>query len=211
MEFGFPDATSPAVLEHDSSADTRQMGVGFRSISFRTVPAANELPVLGLSGPGSQAEIGFKSGGNAATFIADGWYDPETWGTWTNGHRSELHFHAPLVGGTREVEITLDIHAVMDTGSGIKGQRLRAKLGDEPFDRERIAEKGGSLVLTVSAATWNAAVADDAEAILEFELPDTISPARIDPTGVEQDDRQLGLGIERIRFRDVPAPVVTAR
>ncbi len=211
LEFGFPDAVSPAILNHDSNADTRQMGVGFRAISFRTVPATNQPPALGLSGPGSQAEIDFKSGGNAATFAADGWYAPETWGTWTSGHRSQIHFRSPLIGGTREVEIAMDIHAVMDNGSMIKGQRLRVSLGDETFDREHIIETGGSLVLTVPAATWNAAVANNAEAVLQLELPDAISPARIDPTGLEQDDRQLGLGIAHIRFRNVPAPVVTAR
>ena len=211
LEFGFPDATSPAALSDDSSADPRQMAVGFRTISFRTVLATSKQPPLGLNGPGSQAEIIFKNGGNSATFATDGWYAPETWGTWTNGHRSELRFHAPVVTGTREVEVTLDVHAVMDTGSGIKGQRLRAKLGDITVDREHLVEAPGSLVLKVPAATWNAAVANDAEAVLQLELPDAISPARIDPSGAEQDDRQLGLAIERIIFRNVAVPLVTAR
>ena len=211
LEFGFPDAVSPAILNHDTSDDPRQMGVGFRTISFRTVRAASNSPLLSAQGPGSQVEINFKSGGNSAAFATEGWYAPETWGTWTSGHQSDLHFYSPLLDGTREMEVTWDIHTVMDTGSGIKGQRLRVKLGDETVDREHIVETGGSILMTVPAAIWNAAVAKDTEAVLCLELPDAISPARIDPTGTDQDERQLGLGIERVRFRNVPAPVVTER
>ena len=132
-------------------------------------------------------------------------------GRGASGHVSELHFYSRPVEGTREVEITLDIHSVMETDSGIKGQRVRATLGDKTVDREHFVEGAGSLVLRVSSAAWNAAVADNAEAVLRLEFPDAVSPARIDPTGKEQDGRLLALGVERMSFHNVPVPVVVAR
>ena len=63
----------------------------------------------------------------------------------------------------------------------------------------------------LASAAWNAAVADNAEAVLRLEFPDAVSPARIDPTGKEQDERLLALGIEHISFRNVAVPMVTAR
>ena len=54
-------------------------------------------------------------------------------------------------------------------------------------------------------------MADNAEAVLRLEFPDAVSPARNDPTGKEQDERLLALGIEHISFRNVAVPMVTAR
>ncbi len=211
MEFRFPDAASPAKIESDSEKDGRLLGVGFREISFRAVPARRGQPLLELGAASKPVELDFKPGGNAETFATEGWYPAESWGAWSSGHESELHFHSRPVDGTREVEVTLDIHAVMNTDSGIAGQRVRATLGDKSIDREHVIERAGPLVLRVSSAEWNAAVADNAEAVLRLEFPDAVSPARIDPTGTEQDERLLALGIERMSLREVPAPVLTAR
>ncbi len=211
LEFHFPDAVSPAKIESDNEQDGRRLGVGFSEITVRAIPAEHGRPSLELGGAGKPAELDFKPGGNAGGFATEGWYAPESWGTWSSGHASALHFYSRPVEGTREVEITLDIRSVMETDSGIKGQRVRVTLGDKTIDREHVVTGAGPLVLKVSAADWNAAVADNAEAVLRLEFPDAISPARIDPSGKEQDERLLALAIERISFRDVAVPVITLR
>ena len=211
LVFRFPDIASPADTDPDGNSDTRQLGVGLRGIRFRAVPAEHPQPALDLDGADRSEEIDFKPGGNAPTFQAEGWSDPEPWGTWSNGHTSRLHFHGKLIEGTREVEVALKLHSVMRTDSPVKGQRVRLLLGDDAVDHQRTVQADGTLTFTISSATWNAAVADNAEAVLNIDLPDAVSPARLDPTGKENDGRLLAIGVESIGFRQVPGPSVSAR
>ena len=80
MEFTFPDAISPAQIESDDKKDGRRLGVGFREITFRTVPAEHDQPSIELGAAGQPIELDFKPGGNAGTFATEGWYAPEAWG-----------------------------------------------------------------------------------------------------------------------------------
>ena len=211
LEFNFPDVASPAMTNPDDETDPRLLGVGLRGIHFRTVEAESVQPALDLESSKHPVELDFKVGGNSPTFQSEGWWAAESWGTWSRGHTSTLHFHSGLVEGTHDVEITLSIHSVMDTDTGIKGQRVRASLGDIPFDREHTVLSAGKLVLTVPSSVWNRAVADNADAELQLDLPDAVSPARIDPIGKDQDQRLLAIGVEQIKFRRVSAPTITSR
>ena len=211
LEFRFPDVASPAATNPGNETDTRLLGVGFRGICFVTVKADQTRPWLELTGADGRAEIDFTPGGNAPAFQSEGWSYPEPWGTWSVGHSSSLHFHSRLVEGTRDVEVTLKIHGVMDTDSPVRGQRVRFSLGQFPADRERTIRDDGTLVFTVPSVVWNSVVAADADAKLTFDLPDAVSPARLDPTGKEADERLLAIGVDRISFRKVATPTVTSR
>ena len=211
MEFFFPDVASPSATDPADEPDGRQLSVGFRGIRFCTVPAERLEPAIELGDSGHPVEINFKTDGNASTFESAGWWDAEPSGTWSRGHTSELHFHSQLVDNAHDVEIALNIHDVMATDSPIKGQRIRASLGSVSVDREHTVQTAGKLVLTVPAPIWNMAVAADADAMLKLSLPDAVSPARIDPTGKEDDERQLAIRVEGISFRKVPTPTITVR
>ncbi len=215
----FPDAirhTSDRLL----GEDMRMLGIRFRGIHFQAVPAVHSQPALVLDSPGHEAKLDFKPGGNSLMYVGEGWSPPEIWGTWSDLPASELRFHSGVVDGTHNVEISLDIHSVMDTDSAIKGQRVRVLLGNLPLksgesmiktDREHVVDDAGRLVLTVPSTIWNWTVANDAEAVLRLEFPDAISPAELDPTGKKMDRRQLAVEVEGITFRDVKPLALTSR
>lgn len=211
LEFHFPDIASPAATDPDNETDTRLLGVGLRGIRFVAVKADHPQPALDLAGADSRAEIHFKPEGNALSFQAGGWAQPEPWGTWSSGHTSSLRFHSKLVEGTSNVEIAIRIHGVMDTDSPVKGQRVRLSVGEFPVDRERTVQSDGTLVFTVPSVIWNSVVAEDADAELKIDLPDAVSPARLDPTGEEKDERLLAIGVDSIEFRVVATPALTSR
>ncbi len=155
------------------------------------------------------ASIRFVAGGNAPTYIIDGWCGPEPWGTWSGDTRGILSFRpVPVPDDGGSVEITLmGLLPLLDPAHGLARQRLRVFFAGEPLGAEaQLTQVVDALVFRVPAAAWNrqAATPAGSQCRLEMEFPDARTPASLNPGGVNQDTRLLGVGIREIRFRVVP-------
>ncbi len=163
-------------------------------------------PSIALSAIGDKAEINFAPKGNADDFVLSGWSGVEPAGRWSDQRTAALCFRPlEITGGG--VEISLDvIPFVAPMAHGwINRQRLMVSFNGEQIGPVHAVAVPQVIHFTVSAALWNMAAAGaNPLAALEFEFPDALSPASLDPGGSNLDARQLGVHFSNVQMRVVP-------
>ncbi len=176
---------------------------------WRPVSLVVTAPVIDPNDPDRAGVIDFRIHGNAPAYLLRGWSGPETSWAWSDGPWAALAFSPrPVNGGN--VELHADLSPLLSPPRGITGQRMRVFFNGEPLGGERRLDNDEShpaqLPLIIPAAAWNrcAAHPDDC-AVLEFEFPDAVSPASLDPTGANRDVRVLGMRFVTLRFQAVLA------
>jgi hypothetical protein len=135
----------------------------------------------------------FGFGGNGVLGLADGWGEPEDWGTWSVSKRACIRLSVGKAGKE-------PIHAVLRYRAFVheKHPRLdiacRAEGHDVAAWTCTIAAPAGPQRLTIPANV----VSESGTIDLEFLISEPRSPAEL---GASSDVRQLGLGIESLTFR----------
>lgn len=139
-------------------------------------------------------EILFHAGGNAAHYTTAGWWDPESWGTWTNGRQAEIYLpletalEGPALLTVEAGAYVHEKHPVLQVrvfcGQTACGQ---TELGKWSIDTHEPVERR----LTVPAPAI-----PERELWLRFDIE---NPAAPEEFGESDDYRLLGLGVRRIR------------
>jgi glycosyltransferase involved in cell wall biosynthesis/SAM-dependent methyltransferase len=142
--------------------------------------------------PGS--EIRFEAGGNGFAYTRSGWANPESWGTWTRGHRAELRL---LLQHPFEGDALLSVESLAYVGVNHPTLQVRIFCGPDMV---------GEWPVEVAAATERClripalVIARKPELILAFQFQNPASPAEL---GESDDQRLLGLGFRKLRL--IPA------
>jgi hypothetical protein len=141
------------------------------------------------------SDIVFNSEGNSPLFTGAGWGNPETWGRWTDGREASLNIPLDTATLTPESDLilTAELHAfvfeshprqtfiIKANGTQIGGGEF--KLGTAPYE----------ITATIPASV--ARMKTPLQLTIALENP--ISPARM---GLSNDNRMLGLGLQRLRI-----------
>jgi hypothetical protein len=178
--FEFPDAIySPKDL--GLSEDIRHLGGLFRSIII------NEIDSYSLP-----AKINFSNNGNVAVIQRDGWSDPESEFTWTNGKNAELLL--PIT-----IEKTKNLKLIVSAfpfiyGDGLKQQLVTVRSDGAELGRWAI-DRDGEYAVDIPPEHIK-----DGILSIEFEIPNAASPASL---GLSEDTRLLGMAVRRIRVEEV--------
>lgn len=159
-------------------------------------------PTVDPTGDGSTLD--FSVTGNALDYRIIGWSDAEPWGTWNDGDRALLAFHPRPTGGG-DVELTMDIHPLLEPDKGIVLQHMSATFDGQPIGGEQLLY--GELhpaKLLIPAQLWNRAAARPSMQVttLELRFPDAATPPDFTPNGQPLDARSLAVGFRRIDFRE---------
>jgi glycosyltransferase involved in cell wall biosynthesis len=135
----------------------------------------------------------FGFGGNGVPGLADGWGEPEDWGTWSVSKRACIRLSVgkagkePIHAELRYRAFVHEKHPRLDIACKCEGQDVAAWSCT-------IAAPGGIQCLTIPADIVSESRAID----LEFSISEPRSPAEL---GASSDVRQLGIGIESLIFR----------
>ncbi len=159
-------------------------------------------PRLNLDKEHKSFTLNFRAGGNAGDFEGFGWAAPEDWGTWSAGTRAALVFH-PQSEALSDVAVHAEVVPLLAPEKGLNVQRIRIFFNGQRIGNEcKVTKENRSLAFVLPAALWNQgarAPADEA-ARLEFEFPDSVSPATLDQSGGNKDRRPLAIGFQEVCF-----------
>ncbi|MCL5743448.1 MAG: glycosyltransferase [Acidobacteria bacterium] len=155
-----------------------------------SVPGRPDLPrALPYYTPGT--ELDFRTDGNAAAYLLDGWGNPEVWGTWIVGEEARLCLPLKQSLGceaTVKMAVTPFVHPNRPVS-----RALVLYAGDVvaewSFDTSAVHEEQ----LALPAST----VSNDRSPALTFRILDPVSPAAL---GLSADSRRLGLGLVSLRM-----------
>jgi glycosyltransferase involved in cell wall biosynthesis len=136
--------------------------------------------------------IKFCVGDNGAAALDDGWGEPEQWGTWSISKRASLRLSIESLPG-RTLHAELKYRAFVHTLHRELEIVCRGAGRDIASWRCRFNDTSGIQWLTLPSA----AISRNGELDIEFHFSDPRSPAEL---GISPDTRQLGLGIESLRF-----------
>ena len=139
-------------------------------------------------------EINMGQGGNGAAFTDVHWIGPEPWGQWTSATQAALLFS---VGVPREIGLALSIRALLSAAApkqSVWVEANRCRVGSIEFDLAR-----GSGFQTISGAIPTDCVDPDGKIVLRINTDRVRSPKEI---GLNDDTRQLGVGIENVIIRE---------
>ncbi|UUY09034.1 glycosyltransferase [Pseudomonas sp. J452] len=130
--------------------------------------------------------ISFHSEGNATAFQGPGWSYPESWGTWTDGNKAELHLR---LENTPEHDLLLTFEGQCFLTDTRSSQRVDIYMADTcigawHFDPSNNDGKHQCRIPGNSFISKHLT--------LRFQLPDARSPASL---GVSSDTRRLGLAL----------------
>jgi hypothetical protein len=141
------------------------------------------------------SDIVFKSEGNSPLYTADGWSNPEEWGRWTDGREASLNI--PLDTATLAPEsdliLTAELQAFVSENHPSQTFVIKAngtRIEDGAFN---LGTPSHEITATIPASV--ARMKTPLQVTITLENP--ISPARV---GVSNDNRMLGLGLQRLRI-----------
>ncbi|WP_247970318.1 DUF7024 domain-containing protein [Bradyrhizobium sp. 195] len=150
--------------------------------------AAVSAPVLG----GEELEFG--RGGAGVAALAEGWSEPEQWGTWSVARNCVLRFEVRPIP-SRPVELVLACRAFVADGN----PQLRAVCRFGNGAQQELTFSRGAFAGLRRLMLDPAAVAADGMLTISLALSDPRSPADL---GLSSDARPLGIGLERVWLDD---------
>jgi glycosyltransferase involved in cell wall biosynthesis len=157
------------------------------AVAIRDARGAGEIVVQ----RGEPHAFGF--GGNGVLGLADGWGEPEDWGTWSVSKRARIRLSVgkagkgPIHADLRYRAFVHQRHPRVDIACSVEGQNVAAWTCT-------IAAPAGTQRLTIPADI----VPANGTIELEFSISEPRSPAEL---GASSDVRLLGLGVESLSFR----------
>ena len=145
-------------------------------------------PVLGAE------ELEFRRGGTGVAALAEGWSEPEQWGTWSVARNCVLRFEVHPIP-SRPVELVLACRAFVADGN----PQLRAVCRVGNGAQQELTFSRGAFAGLRRLMLDPAAIAADGMLTISLSLSDPRSPADL---GLSSDVRPLGIGLERIWLDD---------
>ncbi|WP_214468394.1 hypothetical protein [Microbacterium flavescens] len=128
----------------------------------------------------------FHAGSAAVGMLGDGWSEPESWGTWSDGGEASVHLALPE-SWSGAARLAANLEAYVPTGGN--AQRVQVHAGNNLLGEWMVG----------SATTLNLQIPTTAIARggidLTFSMPDAVSPA---DSGESADERMLGVGLRSI-------------
>mgnify|MGYP001396370092 CR=1 FL=1 len=174
IKFELPDAISPAEL--NIGDDQRMVGIAMRSIVI------TELPIYQY---GTTLQFGI--GGNAQDFLEKGWSAAEQGITWTDGKKASLLLSVPPTSS----DLVLSSILIPHVSSKVTKQQVNIYVNGQKIG-EWNATKEGEYSIKIPKELVTTSILK-----LEFELPDSISPAKL---GTGSDLRELGIAMISLKI-----------
>jgi hypothetical protein len=134
------------------------------------------------------SEVTFNEGGMGPIYLKEGWSMSEKFGTWSNSKRAYLRIPIePSDLGAFKVTIKYVVFLPQNHCQLVQGM-----LKKEVLFQQRYCSNSGSDIRTNSFWIEKDSLNEDEELLLEFKLPDAISPLE---AGLSDDTRTLSIGL----------------
>ena len=178
IEFNVSSPTRP--VDVGDSADTRSLGVAFRTLQLRP-PQLGTTELLT-----DQFDVSFAIGGNHEALVIDGLSLPEPQFTWTLGDRVRMGLPVTLPARTR-LELSFDINQILGSRQVVTVFVNGEMFGDMVVTERAIYSVEGSLPS-----------GDSNNLIVTLEISDARSPQSM---GLSNDTRVLGVALSEMSLR----------
>jgi len=145
-------------------------------------------------GQSREFEINLAQTGNGSLFTDDHWDVPESWGEWTGAAQAALSFS---VGAPHNIGFELSIRGLLSPRAPkqlVWVEANRCRVGGMEFDLTQ-----GSGSQTISGTIPVDCIDADGYIVLRINTDRMRSPKEI---GINDDTRQLGVGVERVVIRE---------
>jgi len=149
---------------------------------------ADVLPAVGIG-----ERIRFSASGGGVTYLAAGWFEPEAWGTWSQGGAAEVILR---VSGTAVHGILIEARALVSPAH--PKQDVEISVNGIPAASVRLTAYAANRIRVPLPDAAREALRKYGALRLEFRLPDTVRPKDI---GLDNDPRALALGLLAITLR----------
>ncbi|MGM9558721.1 YidC/Oxa1 family membrane protein insertase [Anaerovibrio slackiae] len=130
--------------------------------------------------------VDFSLAGNSLSYVIFGFGWQESWGTWTCAKKAEIDF---LIGNIKS-DLQLDI----EYQTFNERQRVNCYVGDTQVAHFTATGIGEQCIYIPKKLVENERI------IITLELPDATSPNSL---GISEDNRELGLGIKKMRISEI--------
>ncbi|MEO6918272.1 MAG: DUF6311 domain-containing protein [Collimonas sp.] len=138
--------------------------------------------------------IDFRSGGNAAPYLAGGWVGPEVWGSWTNTYLAAMRLG---ISGTIPAELTLEVSGHSYVPPEHPRQTIQVAVNGQHVGELRYTAKDNQSVQSLRIPTELVAK-NHGELLIIFSIAEPISPLQVRES---TDMRTLGLGAVSMTIR----------
>jgi hypothetical protein len=138
-------------------------------------------------------EINLAKGGNGALFTDNNWAKAETWGQWTRATQAALSFS---VGHPRDLVVALSVGSLLSATADKQSVWVEAnqcRVGGVDFDLAH-----GTGPQTISGRIPAGCINADGTVILRVNTDRVRSPKEI---GINDDERKLGVAVERVQIK----------
>lgn len=132
--------------------------------------------------------LSFSASGQGIQYLGEGWANPELWGVWSK--ESQVTLFLPVQPNSAN---TIRVEAVPFLSGDIQQQRVHVFINNQGPKTFFLNEHSSSFDISIPPLTQNST--EKAGVVLEFHLPDHVSPAEL---GVSDDYRKLALALRSV-------------
>jgi len=147
----------------------------------------NPLDLVPSVEPGQKTLFNF--GGKGGALLANGWSEPELWGTWSKGPDAEVMFRVPAPVHFLRLEAT----AFLPPGHA--RQSVVININGVPAMNTRLEQADGNIIDVPLTAEMQQQVSSQGVVIVQLQFADAVSPKQF---GMGRDVRPLAFGLKSL-------------
>lgn len=140
--------------------------------------------------------VSFAKNGLGVRWLLSGWSYPETWGTWSSGHRAVISIDSSDLPLGPQLSLHVVANVLVNPRHPV--QNVLVSVNDKPAGHYSV--KYPQSHLSMSIPLDDVKVRSGEVIIVTFTLPDAIAPKKI---GINSDSRVLALGLKTVQIQAI--------